>query len=146
MLKYYRIKRLNYLLSMFRGTSLPLREGSHGLENETSTWFSFSTITLKLVALILITSPFFFFFGLAISISRVAKNRFNIIYCVTFSIQAINQRDLKREHTLQRRLLFLFHRVHSKQHPSIYIFKLVNSHIIFNKSFCLKFEAQDINL
>lgn len=41
------------LLSMFKGASFPWREGSHGLENDTSTCSSVSTTTLKVVALIL---------------------------------------------------------------------------------------------
>ena len=41
------------LLSIFNGTNLPSSEGSHILVNEISTCSSFSTITLKLVPLIL---------------------------------------------------------------------------------------------
>lgn len=42
-----------YLLSIFKGTCFPSREGSHILVNESSTCSSLSFITLKLVPSIL---------------------------------------------------------------------------------------------
>ena len=51
-----------YLLSMFKGTCLPLREGSHCLVKDTSTWSSFSIITSNFAPFILhhISNPITF--------------------------------------------------------------------------------------
>ena len=47
-----------YLLSIFNGTGLPLSEGSHILVNDSSTFSSFSTTTVKFVPSILQSNQF----------------------------------------------------------------------------------------